>query len=385
MKQDNPQKDRRDVVVLAVSAAVQALVIVGMAVVMTGCELPPVDTQQGGFRGTGMVDVQSPETVAARAAANVVPAALPAIPSAGGPTAGETYQNVKVLGGLGVGEFTRLMVAMTNWVSPKEGCAYCHDPANMASDEKYAKVVSRRMIEMTQHINADWKTHVSDTGVTCHTCHRGNPVPENIWFTDVDETKSQFAGNRAGQNAVSMEVALASLPVDPFTTYFAAEPAAIRVEGTQALPHGNRSSIKQAEWTYGLMMHFSQSLGVNCTYCHNSRHFSSWEESPPARAKAWHGIQMVRDLNTDYLVPLRDVFPAERRGPSGDAPKLYCATCHQGASKPLGGAKMLRDYTSLAGDVAAAAPAAEAPAAEAAPAEARPAAEAAPAEAAPPQ
>jgi len=35
------------------------------------------------------------------------------------------------------------------------------------------------------------------------------------------------------------------------------------------LPSGNRSSIKQTEWTYSLMIHMSESLGVNCTYCHN--------------------------------------------------------------------------------------------------------------------
>ena len=32
---------------------------------------------------------------------------------------------------------------------------------------------------------------------------------------------------------------------------------------------------------------------------------------------AWHGIQMVRDLNNDYLDPLKDVVPATRLGPTG--------------------------------------------------------------------
>jgi photosynthetic reaction center cytochrome c subunit len=40
------------------------------------------------------------------------------------------------------------------------------------------------------------------------------------------------------------------------------------------------------------MMHFSGSLGVNCTYCHNSQSFAKWEEpadSPDrlARVSAW--------------------------------------------------------------------------------------------------
>ena len=52
------------------------------------------------------------------------------------------------------------------------------------------------------------------------------------------------------------------------------------------------------------MMHMSQSLGVNCTYCHNTRSFASWDASTPQRATAWYGIRMVRDLNNDYLDPL---------------------------------------------------------------------------------
>ena len=38
------------------------------------------------------------------------------------------------------------------------------------------------MMQMTRHINKDWKAHVAVTGVTCYTCHRGMPVPANIWF-----------------------------------------------------------------------------------------------------------------------------------------------------------------------------------------------------------
>jgi photosynthetic reaction center cytochrome c subunit len=119
------------------------------------------------------------------------------------------------------------------------------------------------------------------------------------------------------------------------------------VNGPTALPTGNRASTKQAEHTYGLMIHLSQSLGVNCTYCHNSRAFSSWEGSPPQRVTAYHGIRMVRDINSDYLVPLTDKFPANRLGALGDVAKTNCATCHQGAYKPLYGAKMVDAYPEL--------------------------------------
>jgi photosynthetic reaction center cytochrome c subunit len=154
-------------------------------------------------------------------------------------------------------------------------------------------------------------------------------------------------GNRAGQNDPAPQVGLTSLPFDPFTP-FLDQPNAIRVASTTALPAGNRHSIKQTEWTYALMMHISQSLGVNCTYCHNTRSFFEWDGSTPQRAVAWHGIRLVRDLNKDYLEPLKGTFPNTRLGPLGDVAKVNCATCHQGVYKPLYGASMLKDYPELA-------------------------------------
>jgi photosynthetic reaction center cytochrome c subunit len=139
---------------------------------------------------------------------------------------------------------------------------------------------------------------------------------------------------------------LASLPVDPFTP-FLKNANEIRVTGTTALPTGNRQSIKQAEWTFSLMNHMSGALGVNCTYCHNTQSFGSWETSTPQRVTAWHGIRMVRAINNTYIEPLTATFPAERLGPEGDVAKANCATCHQGAYKPLYGAAMARDYPAL--------------------------------------
>jgi photosynthetic reaction center cytochrome c subunit len=108
-------------------------------------------------------------------------------------------------------------------------------------------------------------------------------------------------------------------------------------------------------------MHMSKSLGVNCTYCHNSRSFASWESSTPQRATAYYGIRMARDLNSNYLGSLAGVFPANRLGPTGDVPKLNCATCHQGAYKPLYGADILSGHAGLAGGVKMAAAAAGTP------------------------
>jgi photosynthetic reaction center cytochrome c subunit len=324
------------------------LFVAAGALLMAGCERPPMEVTQQGFRGVAMEQVTNPRIQAPIDAANLPPAATPTAPS-DGPKAKDIYQNVQVLGDLSVGEFTRLMVAISNWVSPQQQCTYCHKGENFAADDLYTKVVARKMLEMTLHINGQWTQHVAQTGVTCYTCHRGQPVPSEVWFTAPASVQSARAvGNDFGQNRASATVTMASLPYDPFTPYLLQDQP-IRVLGGTALPSGVNNSIQHTELTYGLMTHMSDGLGVNCTFCHNSRSFKEWPTSPPQRVTAWHGIRMARELNNQYLVPITDVFPAQRKGPTGDVAKINCATCHNGVNKPLAGVSMLRDYPELAG------------------------------------
>ena len=325
---------------------VKALGLTLASLVLAGCERPIPESVQSGYRGTGMAQIYNARLLEVKTDLNQPPAVIPS-PGSEGPKASQVYKNVKVLGNLSVGEFNRLMVSMTNWVAPKEGCAYCHALPNFEDDSKYTKVVARRMVEMTQHINSDWQPHVAQTGVTCYTCHRGEPVPSAIWFkANHQPYGSNFMGDKAGQNEPSPVVNLSSLPNDPFTPFLLGNEN-IRLNGPTALPSGNRQSIKQGEWTYGLMTHMSTALGVNCTYCHNTQSFQNWEISPPQRTTAWHGIRMARDLNLTYMEPLTEVFPAHRKGPLGDVAKMNCATCHQGAYKPLNGAPMAKDFPEL--------------------------------------
>ncbi|MCK7575063.1 MAG: photosynthetic reaction center cytochrome PufC [Chromatiales bacterium] len=357
-------------------------VAVVASVVLLGCERPPPETVQLGYRGVAMEQNYNPRLLEASLKENLPLESLPAA-APGGPKVSDVYENVQVLGDLSVAEFTRTMVAVTTWVAPKEGCNYCHVPGNWASDDIYTKVVSRRMFEMTRAANSDWKQHVAvnGTGVTCYTCHRGNPVPKYVWVTDPGPNQPSGV-TPTGQNYASKTVAYAALPLDPYTP-FLDQANEIRVIGQTALPAGNTTSLKQAEWTYGLMMQISDSLGVNCTFCHNSRAFYDWQQSTPQRTTAWHAIRHVRDINQNYIWPLNDVLPASRKGPYGDPFKVGCMTCHQGAYRPLYGAQMAKDYPALYAEDPAEA---EAVTAEAAPVEdvaAAPVEEAAPAEAAP--
>jgi len=337
---------RRRIIIASVAA---------LPMLLAGCEIGPKQSTQTGYRGTGIDQVVNPGLVKAQVP---IPANVYETPGDTGPRASETYQNVKVLGGVSTDRFNHFMAQMNNWVAPQAGkdpnevgCNYCHNPNNMASDEKYTKVVARRMIQMTQRVNQDWKTHVAETGVTCYTCHRGNNIPANVWFAPKDRKYAGgVLGDLAGQNIATKEAGLSSLPFDPFTPYLK-DAAPIRVNGTEAMAgigkSANRASVKQTEFTYSLMAHMSESLGVNCTYCHNTRNFQSWEQSRPQRVTAWYGIRMARDLNNDYMTPLTKTFPPERLGPKGDVAKVNCTTCHQGAYKPLYGAAMAKDYPEL--------------------------------------
>lgn len=324
------------------------------AFLLAGCgEKPPIAVSQTGFRGTAMEQLYNPRILATQAALNKAPAVADAIVEVpGGPKASAIYQNVKVLGDLSVGEFARTMNAMTEWVSPQQGCNYCHVAGNFADDSVYTKTVARKMLQMTQKINSGWKTHVAETGVTCYTCHRGNNIPKEIWFAPAAQKSAGGSlGNDAGQNRAATAAGLTSLPYDPFTPYFL-DSKPIRVNGKEALAMtgsaANRNSTKQAEFTYATMMHWSTALGVNCTYCHNTQAFAEWgANATPQRATAWYGIRMAREINNEYMVPITNVFPANRLGPTGDVAKTNCATCHQGAYKPLYGAAMAKHYPAM--------------------------------------
>ncbi len=327
----------------------RASALLALPLLLAGCELGHKQTQQTGYRGTGLEQITNLRLAAKQAA---IPEAPYPLPADTGPRASETYQNVKVLGDISADRFNRLMASISQWVAPPEqGCTYCHNPENMASDEKYTKIVARRMLQMTRSLNTRWASHVQNVGVTCWTCHRGNAVPNYRWAEAAGiPNERTIIGNKHGQNTPDKNVGYASLPGDAFEHYLRGT-AQIRVAANSPYPDpvAHRASIKDAEASYGLMMHISQSLGVNCTYCHNTQSFRSWSLSRAQRATAYYGIRMVRDINDTYISSLAPVFPAYRKGPHGDPYKANCMTCHQGQSKPLGGVSMLADNPMLKG------------------------------------
>ncbi len=315
----------------------------GLLLFLSACELPPVDAVDLGFRGVGMQQVDNPRTLqdSMDAVAARVPQLAPTPDDFGEPAPPGTWENVQVLGHLSEAEFNRFMLAMTTWVAQEtgQGCNYCHvieddGSVNFASDDIYTKVVSRRMIEMNQSLNVNFAAdHIREGGINCWTCHQGQVLPNNYWFYS-DGTRRDFDRYFVNEGTRQIE------------RYYL-DQRAVRVISPEALSGNtdNTSSIQDTEHLYWIMIQMSEGLGVNCTFCHTSARFSDWEQSPPSRVHALRGVNMVRYLNDEYMVPLQDAWPEERLGPMGDGPKIQCATCHNGAWIPQYGNPATRGET----------------------------------------
>ncbi len=318
-------------------------------------------SMQTGPRGTGM---SVPEFNVALATPDPTIDAYytdsPIIPEGGEPLAKDIYQNVQVLGELTEDNFNRLMLAMTQWVAPDQGCTYCHGDVDLeeyGNDDLYTKVVSRRMIQMTQNINENWDGHVNavaEVGVNCYTCHRGENVPSDIWFniTPVNEAAGGWA---AVQNRATSLSQFTSLPSNALEIYLTDPDSMVNVHDLESRVAGvpglteDVHTIQKTEMTYSLMNYFSNSLGVNCVFCHNSRAFYDPSEFTPQWSIAQMGRQMVIEMNVEYLIPLQDTYPPERLGPVyADAPKAACKTCHKGYQRPLQGMNVIADWPELA-------------------------------------
>ena len=89
-----------------------ALVLVGLTV--PPWVFPPIESIETGPAAIEMVQFKA---VSRQLPYNAKPVALEPADNEGSPLASEVYQNVQVLGGLTDAEFTRLMLAITEWQS----------------------------------------------------------------------------------------------------------------------------------------------------------------------------------------------------------------------------------------------------------------------------
>lgn len=317
------------------------------ALALAGCELGAKDSTQTGYRGTGVAQITDRSSIAKAAIIPPPPYPLSASAAAGPKIQG---QNIQVLNNLSEEQFGHLMSSISQWVAgDAANCQYCHNPANMADDSIYTKRVARQMLKMTLALNSQWSNHTGQTGVTCYTCHRGQPVPKYVWTPQLPTDDLSVRNQKRGQNTPDANVGYASLPNNVFEQYLGGNAASVRVAASSPYPGNQPLGTRDAENSYAIMMHVSKALGVNCTFCHNSQSFRSWSLSSAQRATAWYGIRMVRDVNGSHIMPLAQAgtFPPNRLGPAGQPLQVNCLTCHQGVNKPLGGVSMINDYPYL--------------------------------------
>ncbi|MBK1735735.1 hypothetical protein CKO15_10670 [Halorhodospira abdelmalekii] len=322
--------------------------------VVAGCERPPHDAEQTGPRGTGMYVLDNPRILESRLDLHTAPEARP-LASEDGPRAGEVFENVQALADISEAQFWRIKEEMTDWVAPDEGCTYCHTD-DLASDEKYQYRVAKDMIKMNRYLNANWsETHLASTnqaGVTCYTCHRGEPIPPASWHSESESHLKTGFGDMQLQNLISEKTAYTALPRDALDA-FLVDHQTIPIQGSTGLrtattPRGK--SLHESERSVSLMMHISYALDTGCTLCHNVSRWASWEDSPIGREIAWHGIRMARDINVNWMIPLTDEYPEDALGPAGDVGKVSCQTCHNKERRPLYGEEFLELYPELVGD-----------------------------------
>ncbi|MEO1140197.1 MAG: photosynthetic reaction center cytochrome PufC [Pseudomonadota bacterium] len=271
----------------------------------------------------------------------------PVVPQGGEQTADQARENVPPgLETLTPENYDRLLAAMREWTGI---------PDLFDDLDSYQTSVGYVMIQMTQNLNENWDGHVNanaEVGVTCYTCHRGQPVPSDIWYK-LDPVNERVAGWGAVQNRVTPLSSFTSLPSDALEAYLVngevigvhdLESRVAGVPGVDDYP-----GIQHAERTYALMNYVANALGVNCVFCHNSRAFYDGSQVTPQWGTEMLGIQMVLELNNDYLIPLEGLLPEDRLGPIyQDAPKAACRTCHKGYQQPLQGTNVIKDWPELA-------------------------------------
>ncbi len=158
--------------VTALLGSLAAAIVTALVIIVPDWHLP-VKGEQLGPDGTSMVQF-----------ANTSPWRVAAPPSTVEPATAEDaslaaagFKNIKVLTDVAPAEFVQLQHAMTAWVSPNQGCGFCHTGTNYAADDNPMKNVTRDMLRLTRYLNTTWHGHNGASGVTCFTCHHAEPVP----------------------------------------------------------------------------------------------------------------------------------------------------------------------------------------------------------------
>ena len=92
-----------------------------------------------------------------------------------GKTAEQAYKNIKVLTGTPADQLAPAMHLIRAALGVD--CEFCHEEADRSADTKRPKETARKMMQMMMDLNKN--SFNGRQAVTCDTCHRGSPDPEN--------------------------------------------------------------------------------------------------------------------------------------------------------------------------------------------------------------
>lgn len=270
-----------------------------------------------------------------------------------------TYMQQYVSGGLGV------------------GCQYCHNLNNFASDEYPQKIAARNMLYLVNDVNAEFIVNLPNwkgNYVQCATCHNNQPnnmeavseqfiksVPSIPVTVDPLDANGQPITDPAakpaelqGQVNLQDSVLYYVYNYQVWRPYDPADPESGR--GSLALTYGEGRTQDQVTINQNVMNHMGWSLGVGCTYCHNSRNFVAYEVNAPGlpnpqygynKLKAQRMLQLTTWLQanwTNYGASPKETIPSLLEGGASELSyrliegQYYnvpgCYTCHQGVNIP---------------------------------------------------
>jgi hypothetical protein len=204
----------------------------------------------------------------------------------------KTFSNVLVLHQMTSKRFIGAMHGMATALGAR--CTECHVEEKFASDDKPEKRTARKMLIMSQRLNATFfRGHVA---LSCYTCHRGSEHPESA--------------------PADLEAKLAAMTLPP---------------SLPAIPPGAKRAsdvYRNLKLLGGLppnllvpvMQQVSLSLGVGCDECHVAGDWASDDKRRKEVARDM--LAMVESAN------------AELFGQMHDKDAVTCWTCHRGAKHP---------------------------------------------------
>ena len=128
---------------------------------------PPLPAgSEGGSAGGGSTSAAGGDAVA-------LPSLDPLPASSKEERAEKKYKNIQMLKGLPADRIESIMFAFKNSLGVE--CTYCHIKDQFEKDDRPAKQTARKMIALTRDANSK----LSSARVSCFTCHRGHPRPED--------------------------------------------------------------------------------------------------------------------------------------------------------------------------------------------------------------